>query len=183
MRTFVTDFYPFYVIDFFMSKLVLYRILTIFALSLLVIQSVTPQHLLSVLASPDSSTSATVKVYQSQFITDLALKNEPETQPQDVATVSLAPTKQVPGFRVQVFSNNVPKTAKTEAFAMQDAVLEALPNTPVYVIFSSPFWKVRVGNCKTRTEAQELKQQITNALPQIKQDVYIVRDSILLSDQ
>jgi len=167
-----------------MSKLVLYRILTIFAISLLVIQSITPQHLLSVLASPDSSTRATVKVYQSQFITDLVLKNnEPQTQPQDVATVSVVPTKQVPGFRVQVFSSNEPKTAKTEAFAMQDAVLESLPNTPVYVQFSSPFWKVRVGNCKTRTEAQELKQQITNALPQVKQDVYIVRDTILLSDQ
>lgn len=167
-----------------MSKLVLNRVLTIFALSWFVIQAVSPQRLLSALASPDSLTHATVKVYQSNFISDLVLKNESQTQePHDITTSSLAPAKVVSGFRVQVFSSNMSKTAKNEAFAMQDAVLEAMPDTPVYVLFSSPFWRVRVGNCKTRAEAQTLRQEITNALPQIKQDVYIVRDSILLTNQ
>jgi hypothetical protein len=165
-----------------MSKLVLNRILTVFVFSLFMIQLAKPQHLLSVLASSDSLTNATVKIHQSEHITDLVFKNETQEQPQEVAT-STAPAIKVSGFRVQVFSSNIPKDAKTEAFAMQDAVLEALPNVPVYIVYSAPFWKVRVGNCKTRIEAQALMQQISNALPQVKQDLYIVRDSILLTNQ
>jgi hypothetical protein len=77
-----------------MSKLVLNRILTVFVFSLFMIQLAKPQHLLSVLASSDSLTNATVKIHQSEHITDLVFKNETQEQPQEVAT-STAPAIKV----------------------------------------------------------------------------------------
>ncbi|MBB3187338.1 SPOR domain-containing protein [Microbacter margulisiae] len=167
-----------------MSKLAFQRILPVILLFCLFGQPVMPQQLLSVLASPDTLTHAKVIIYQSKKITDLVFKDKmPEGSQTPEVIASYVPSKQVPGFRVQVFSSSMPRTAKNKAFSMQDAVLEAMPNTPVYVIFNSPFWKVRVGNCKTRNEAKSLEEEISKALPQVQQDLYIVRDSIFLNSK
>jgi len=142
------------------------------------------QQLLNKLETPDEFTHAYVTVHQSDRISRLVFQNESSDElaatPTNVV-VSSKPAKIIPGFRVQVFSSSNTKTAKDKAFSLQDAVLEALPDTPVYVVFNAPFWKVRVGNCRNRDEAQKLKEMIIKALPQVQQDVYIVRDSVLIS--
>lgn len=142
------------------------------------------QQLLNKLETPDEFTHASVTIHQSERINKLVFPNELSTEPstsQNNIVVTAKPMKMIPGFRVQVFSSNNTKTAKDKAFAMQDAILESLPDTPVYVVFNAPFWKVRVGNCRTRDEAQKLKEIITHALPQVQQVAYIVRDSVLIS--
>lgn len=87
---------------------------------------------------------------------------------------------QVQGYRVQVYSSNRQQTAKTEAFDIEKMVQDIGLGVETYVVYNPPFWKVRVGNFRTQEEAQQLKEEIVRALPQLQGDTYIVRDQVQL---
>ncbi len=82
----------------------------------------------------------------------------------------------ISGYRVQVYSSNVPKTARSEAFSMESAVKEKMPDVTSYVSFSSPFWKVRLGDCKTYQEAMVLLNEVKENFPEHKNNFYIVKE-------
>ena len=82
------------------------------------------------------------------------------------------------GFRVQLFSSNNVRTARNAAFQVEKTVREKLPHLAVYVTYTSPFWKVRVGNCATNDDAQRLRQYIIEQLPQFQAETYVVPDQI-----
>lgn len=96
----------------------------------------------------------------------------------DVVLTEESESKEIPGYRVQIYSSNVQKTAKMEAFRIEAELQQILPDLPVYVFYHSPFWKVRAGNCRTMDKAQALRAQIGEAYPQVKRDLYVVRDRI-----
>ncbi len=85
---------------------------------------------------------------------------------------------QINGYRVQVFSSNMQQTAKSEAFRIKALVEEKFPGKGVYESYSSPFWKVRVGDARTRAEAQVLLTELMKAFPNMKMEMYIVPDKI-----
>ena len=87
-------------------------------------------------------------------------------------------TMEISGFRLQVYSSNVPQTSKKEAFEIENDMKTAFPDIPVYVIYQPPFWKVRLGDFRTQTEADLLRQEVVNRFPNIKGDVYLVKDMI-----
>lgn len=87
-------------------------------------------------------------------------------------------TMDISGFRLQVYSSNVPQTSKKEAFEIENDMKTAFPDIPVYVIYQPPFWKVRLGDFRTQTEADLLRQEVVNRFPNIKGDVYLVKDMI-----
>jgi hypothetical protein len=82
------------------------------------------------------------------------------------------------GYRVQVFSSNVPRTSKDEAFSMESAVREKISDTEVYISFTSPFWRVRVGDSKTYQEAIVLLNLLRNEFPKERNNFYIVKETI-----
>jgi hypothetical protein len=82
------------------------------------------------------------------------------------------------GFRVQVYSSNIPRTAKTEAFDMEAAVKEKFDYVDTYITFTSPFWKVRVGDFRTQAEAASLLTQLKKEFPETKKEFYVVKDNI-----
>ena len=82
------------------------------------------------------------------------------------------------GFRVQVFSSNVPRTAKTEAFDMELAVKEKFDYLDTYITFTSPFWRVRVGDFRTQAEATNMLELLKKAFPATKNEFYVVKDNI-----
>ena len=84
----------------------------------------------------------------------------------------------VSGFRVQVFSSNVPRTAKTEAFNMDVAIREKMDYLDTYITFTSPFWKVRVGDFRTQAEAESMLGLLKKAFPEAKNEFYVVKDNI-----
>lgn len=122
------------------------------------------------LATPDSTTEAVVVVRQ-----DSLLRHALEMQQMRGTETSMR------GFRVQLFSSNVARTARTEAFKVEKTIREKLPHLAVYVTYTSPFWKVRVGNCVTNDDAQRLRQYIIEQLPQFQAETYVVPDQILLN--
>ncbi len=88
---------------------------------------------------------------------------------------------QIQGYRVQVFSSNRQRTAKDEAFGLEKRIQETDLHTSVYVLYTPPFWKVRLGDFRTQEEAQILKTELLRRLPELQGDTYIVRDQITVS--
>ena len=121
------------------------------------------------LTSTDSISKATVKIHQDKRI-ELLLANK-----------KLSQSQMANGFRVQVFSGNIQKTAKTDAFRIEKQMQESFPEQAVYVNYTSPFWKVRVGDFKTKEEAQKFRNQVIETFPDLKSEIYIVPEQIFIS--
>ncbi len=126
------------------------------------------QTLFESLATPDSLTEAVAVVYQDSLMQQ-AIERQHEGNNTEVSRR---------GFRVQLFSSNNVRTARNAAFQVEKTVREKLPHLAVYVTYTSPFWKVRVGNCATNDDAQRLRQYIIEQLPQFQAETYVVPDQI-----
>lgn len=121
------------------------------------------------LAAVDTTSGAKVKVHQDKRIEDSMA---------DRKGGQVVHAGSGPGFRIQVFSSNEQRTAKSEAFAIEKELREYFPTLGIYVSYSSPFWKVRVGDFKSTAEAHELMNEITTAFPKLKNVTYTVKDKI-----
>lgn len=82
------------------------------------------------------------------------------------------------GFRVEVFSDNNLRTAKSGASQRRAAVMSRVPQYRVYMTFDSPFWRVRVGDFSNRGAADAAAAEIRRAIPQNAHDVRVVRCTI-----
>jgi len=81
------------------------------------------------------------------------------------------------GWRVQVYSSNHPKHGKANALLIEQRVKE-LVNEKVYVIYTSPSWKVRLGDFRTIEEAQTFRDVFKELCPDLADYTYIVKDKI-----
>lgn len=79
----------------------------------------------------------------------------------------------VAGFRVQICAVSDEERAKQ---IQRDTILKFI-NEEVYLIYDSPYYKVRVGNCQTRYEADKLQQL---AVEKGFDDAWVVRTKITL---
>jgi hypothetical protein len=125
------------------------------------------------LATEDSDTHARVKVHQDKRIESLLVGKKSENYSQEDRTMS--------GYRVQVFSSNTQRTAKNEAFRKEKLIKDEFPDQTVYVNYSSPFWKVRVGDFRTQAQAQSFRSKLLEAFPNMRSEAYIVREKIIIS--
>lgn len=81
------------------------------------------------------------------------------------------------GFRVQVYSSNTPSTSKQEAMLLEQNLRDSV-EVPVYLLYTPPFWKVRLGDFRTMDEARQFKDTFVVAFPHRASETYIVRDKI-----
>jgi len=75
------------------------------------------------------------------------------------------------GYRLQVLNTR----SRDDAFKTKATLLESFPSEKVYVLYQSPYFKVRVGNFNTREEAEDFKKQL-NAYS--NQPAYVIEDLI-----
>ena len=134
------------------------------------VATATEPTLFEALAAPDSATQANVVVHQ-----DSIMRAALEAQQVRGNETTMR------GFRVQLFSSNNARTAREAAFKVEKTIREKLPHMAVYVTYTSPFWRVRVGNCPTHDDAQRLRQYLIEQLPQLSTETYIAPDQILLN--
>ena len=85
----------------------------------------------------------------------------------------------VDGFRVQVYASNVQQVAKNEALILKQNIAEVL-EIPIYAISEPPFWKVRLGNFRTRDEANAYKEIFLTQFPEMVGSTYVVPDKIII---
>lgn len=84
------------------------------------------------------------------------------------------------GYRVQVFDDNNPRTARREANARRNQLAVRFPEYHAYVTFNSPYWCVKVGDFRSRGEAEAAMAEIRAAFPALSAYLRIVRDRINL---
>jgi len=125
------------------------------------------------LSTPDSSSHASVKIHQDKRIDQLLSNKRKLNNTQDQSTSN--------GYRVQVFSSNVQRVAKNDAFRIEKQIRETFPDQTVYVNYSSPFWKVRVGDFISHYQAQTFRSKLIEAFPAMRSEIYIVREQIIIS--
>ena len=63
-----------------------------------------------------------------------------------------------PGFRVQVLTTN----KRNAALDAKAKVMQLYPEHRSYVDFEAPYFKVRIGDFKTRDEATELRNKLSD---------------------
>lgn len=75
------------------------------------------------------------------------------------------------GYRVQIFFGD-----RSEALRRKAEFREEFPDLPAYISYLAPNFRLRVGDFRTRLEAEKLKRQIEENYS----GCYIVRDKIEL---
>lgn len=121
-----------------------------------------------ILLKPHPSTGAMISVHHSYAIEEMIKKEEN------------GHLREVKGFRIQIFSGNKGTTSRNRAFEIKNAISEKEPTLDIYVTYTSPFWKVRVGNCASHDRAQELRSWIIKHFPEYATETYIVPSTVLI---
>ena len=67
----------------------------------------------------------------------------------------------VDGWRVQIIF----KTKKKELTQLKIAFIKLYPEIPIYLGYESPYYRIRVGNCRTKLEAIKIKSLISKNFP------------------
>ena len=98
-----------------------------------------------------------VSIYQSPNMRLLLDKKIAETEDKQYVTFL--------GYRVQVYMGNNQKKSKTDALEREKKIKERFPSLSAYLSFVSPFWKLRVGDFRTHTEALVVSKQLTEVFP------------------
>lgn len=83
----------------------------------------------------------------------------------------LTSTGQYKGFRIQIISTN----DREKAFGIKADLLNRFPEEKAYVMFQSPYFKVRFGNFLKREDAEKMRKPLNKLFPQ---GVFIVEDAI-----
>lgn len=101
-----------------------------------------------------------------------------EVESDERETVPVMRSKgKIVGYRVQVYADNNPRTAKGEARVRERAIGRRFPYA-TYVAYASPYWRLRVGDFRTMPEAEKAAAEIKRAFPGYAREVRIVRDRI-----
>ena len=82
----------------------------------------------------------------------------------------------ISGYRVQVYMENNQQRSKAGAFEREKRIKEKFPDLATYVSFTSPFWRLRVGDFRTHTDALVLLKSLRAEFPDMSGEMTIVRD-------
>ncbi len=91
-------------------------------------------------------------------------------------------TGKMGGYRIQVFSDNNARTAKSEARTRARNISAQFPQYPTYVVYSSPYWRLRVGNFRTQEDANQAAHELKEAFPRYSKEIRVVRDRVVIGD-
>jgi len=75
------------------------------------------------------------------------------------------------GYRLQVLNTR----SRDEAFKLKAELLQMFPDQQTYILFQSPYFKVRIGNFFRKPDAESFKNRLLKKFPQ---NTYIVDDVI-----
>jgi hypothetical protein len=75
------------------------------------------------------------------------------------------------GYRLQVLSTR----SREDAFKLKTQLLKMFPSQQTFVVYQSPYFKVRIGNFLHKSEAEDFKSKLSRSYTQ---NAYIVEDTI-----
>jgi hypothetical protein len=77
------------------------------------------------------------------------------------------------GYRIQIFFGSG-RTARIDANETKAKFLSYFPDTKAHILYQSPFYKVRVGDFRTKNEALKFFRSVQHRFP----NAYIITDII-----
>jgi len=129
----------------------------------------------------DHVNQGTVIVSQPEALKARLLRKVASVEENEAESESLingAAHKVRAGYRVQIFDDNNVRTAKAQAQSCKLQIETRFPEYAAYVSFNSPYWRVKVGDFKSRSEAEAAMAEIRHAFPSMAKSLRIVRDRI-----
>lgn len=82
------------------------------------------------------------------------------------------------GFKIQAFTGNNQRTSRNEAYYKQGLINTSFPEHETVVLFESPFWRLRVGNFKSREDANSVMSEMRRMFPSFGKEMYVVIDEV-----
>lgn len=79
-------------------------------------------------------------------------------------------TDKVPGFRIQIISSN----SKSDVMKERDKVVKDFKHVKDYVTYDQPYYKLRMGDFRTRLEALKFLEEIAPLYP----SAFLVKDEV-----
>lgn len=133
----------------------------------------------SVISIVDAINNAdgTIYIYQSAAIDAIVAPNQVGGS-EERASESSSATKSNVGYRIQVFSDNNMRSAKSNAEHRKRLIEQARPEWRTYITFESPYWRVRVGDFRSQTEADAAMRELKASFPSMAPDMKLVRERI-----
>lgn len=164
----------------YMNKYV--RILLIVVLTVVGQGSVIAQHSVCIVDSIEAAGSISIDQPEAltRLLTHRIVVSDHSGTEQRVDHQS--PHAQRTGYRVQIFDDNNPRTARAGAEAVAAQVSAAYPYLHTYRTFASPYWRVKAGDFRTRAEAEAMLEELRVAFPALKPYLRVVRDKINIHD-
>ena len=103
-----------------------------------------------------SSRSQSVTVIKDPRI-DLLVKKQYELNKK----VEILNKKSGPGYRVMVINTN----DRVKALEVKSRMMSEFPDHKSYLVYQSPYFKIQIGNFKTRQEAEDLRKRVMRYYP------------------
>ncbi|MCM1521824.1 MAG: SPOR domain-containing protein [Muribaculaceae bacterium] len=128
--------------------------------------------------------SNTVELPESLLKRLAKVESAPEEEEKETEKEEAAPRPQsgrMAGYRVQVFSDNNPRTAKSEAGSKKRVIDARFPQYQTYVTYTSPYWRLKVGDFRTQQEANAAAEELRKAFPAYSKEIRVVRDRVNIS--
>ena len=81
--------------------------------------------------------------------------------------------KKLNGYRIRIFFDNK-QTARMQSEEVEKTFIENFPQHPVYRTYTNPYFKVAVGDFRTRSDAAKVLLEIQKQFPK----AFIIKDVI-----
>ncbi|HET9571435.1 MAG TPA: SPOR domain-containing protein [Bacteroidales bacterium] len=116
-----------------------------------------------------------VKIIQDESITNRLGRKGKKQAGTDAEPVSYI---EMMGFRIQVFAGNNQRISKSEAYTKESEVKSLFPELSTYVVFTAPFWRLRVGDFQTFQEAQRMMNRLRAEFPAFGREMSIIKEKV-----
>jgi hypothetical protein len=80
-------------------------------------------------------------------------------------------SQKIQGFKILIFSQTG-NGSKNNAIGAKSDFVEVFPSVPTYLVYEEPYFKVKVGNFKTRKDAIEFLRIVQATYP----NAFVVQD-------
>ncbi len=117
----------------------------------------------------------TIYIYQSSALDALIA---PQGQLGQRSSEGASSVKPATCYRIQIFSDNNVRTAKANAEYRKRLIEQQRPDWRTFMTFESPYWRVRVGEFRSQTEADAAMRELKADFPSFADDMKLVRDKI-----